>query len=176
MKHVRLGLAASVALAAALSMAATAGAARHPGHPALASPAVRVRPSAFYANPPAVAAASLPQLGGPAACAARDDQGSIVYRISCYRPQDMRQIYNIPDPATSAVDGRGQTILIVDAFGSPTLVDDLHAFDQTFGLPDPQLTIYQPVPNDPNADPAEVAGWAGETSLDVQWAHAIAPG
>ncbi len=64
-------------------------------------------------------------------------------------------------------------------FGSPTIGHDLQVFDQAFGLPDPpSLTIIQPAGPVPAFDPtnSDMVGWAVETTLDVEWAHAIAPG
>jgi len=86
----------------------------------------------------------------------------------------MHTAYNIP----TGLDGTGETIVIVDAYGSPTVRQDLQVFDHTFGLPDPVLNIIypggKPVYN-PRQSHSE-SSWAAETSLDVQWAHAIAPG
>jgi subtilase family serine protease len=73
-------------------------------------------------------------------------------------------------------DGRGQTIAIVTAYDAPTIKNDLDAFSKRFGLPTtdaygkPTLTkvIHR---SSPRAD----AGWGLEASLDVEWAHAIAP-
>lgn len=70
------------------------------------------------------------------------------------------------------LDGAGQTIAIVTAFNHPTAAADLATFSRTFGLPNaPSFSIIS-TPGTPNADRA----WAIETALDVQWAHAIAPG
>ena len=80
-------------------------------------------------------------------------------------------------------DGTGQTIAIVDAYNDPNIVQDLQTFDQTFfpGQADPQLTVIGQDPDHPstlpNTDPSGPgASWAVEESLDVEWAHAIAPG
>ena len=75
--------------------------------------------------------------------------------------------------------GRGKTIVIVDSFGSPTIQNDLKVFDQTFNLPaPPSFKIIQPAGAVPPYDPtnSDMVGWAGETTLDVQYAHTIAPG
>lgn len=50
-------------------------------------------------------------------------------------------------------------------------------FSQTFGLPTADLNVYYPggKPQTSTAHQGQPLGWAGETSLDVQWAHAIAP-
>jgi hypothetical protein len=50
-----------------------------------------------------------------------------------------------PTPFDNNLEGTGQTILIVDAFGSPTIKRDLEVFDATFGLPaPPSFTILCP--------------------------------
>lgn len=73
-------------------------------------------------------------------------------------------------------DGRGQTIAIVTAYDAPTIKNDLLTFDQEFGLPttdaygQSNLSVVISRQNPP-AD----AGWGLEASLDVEWAHAIAP-
>jgi subtilase family serine protease len=97
----------------------------------------------------------------PSVCAA-------YYGLACYTPAEMRSAYNVP----SSLDGSGQTIVIVDAYGSPTIQKDLKYFDKYFKLPDTTLNVIYP-----SGPPAQADnGWAGETSLDVEWAHAIAPG
>jgi len=86
----------------------------------------------------------------------------------------MHTAYNIP----TGMDGTGQTIVIVDAYGSPTVRQDLQVFDAAFGLPNPVLNIIYPG-GKPVFNPLQhhsETSWAAETSLDVQWAHAIAPG
>src|SRR5262249_48558595 len=75
------------------------------------------------------------------------------------------------------IDGSGHTIVIVDAFQSPTIVHDLTLFDAVFGLPNPSFHITAPDGLTPfNPASANQAGWAGEITLDVEWAHAVAPG
>jgi subtilase family serine protease len=68
-------------------------------------------------------------------------------------------------------NGAGQTIAIVDAYDDPAIVSDLETFDRSFGIPDPpSFTILKQSGTVPNSQ------WASETALDVEWAHAIAPG
>jgi subtilase family serine protease len=100
------------------------------------------------------------------------------YRIACYLPAQIQQAYNLPRLYRQGITGRGQTIIIVDSFGSPTVRRDLARFDKATGLPaPPSLKVIQPAgkvpPYKPNADRE---GWAGETDLDVEYAHTIAPG
>ena len=74
--------------------------------------------------------------------------------------------------------GKGQTIILIESYGSPTIHQDLRVFDAQYNLPEPpSLTVLAPLgkaafnPNDP-----EQINWAFETTLDVEWAHAMAPG
>ncbi|WP_395735132.1 peptidase S8 and S53 subtilisin kexin sedolisin [Prosthecobacter sp.] len=85
-----------------------------------------------------------------------------------YTPAQIRHAYGF-DKITG--NGAGQTIAIVDAYGSPSLANDLKVFSTTFGLQQATLAVYYP-----QGRPAANSGWALETTLDVQWAHAIAPG
>jgi subtilase family serine protease len=86
-----------------------------------------------------------------------------------FDPAQIRKIYGFDK---LSLDGAGTTIAIVDAYDDPSIAQDLHAFDQEFGLTDPTLTIHKQSGNDNTFN----KGWAQEVSLDVEWAHAIAPG
>jgi subtilase family serine protease len=102
-----------------------------------------------------------------------------LYKVACYQPAQIQQAYGLPALYASGVSGRGTTIVIVDSFGSPTIRNDLKVFDQTFGLPaPPTFTISQPAGRVPAYNPnnPDMVGWAGETTLDVEYAHTIAPG
>jgi subtilase family serine protease len=87
--------------------------------------------------------------------------------------------YDVAPLFRRGVTGHGETIAIIDAFGSPTIAADLAQFDAGYGLSaPPNLTIVQPagkVPAFDGTNPTMIA-WAGETTLDVEWAHAVAPG
>lgn len=86
---------------------------------------------------------------------------------SGYQPSQLKHAYGVDQlPYT----GAGETIAIVDAYGSPSIQSDLATFDAQFGLPAANLTVAYP-----NGTPRTDAGWALETSLDVEWAHALAP-
>jgi subtilase family serine protease len=97
----------------------------------------------------------------------------------CYQPAQLAKAYNLTPLHSTGIDGSGQTIVIVDSFGSPTIQEDLKTFDKEFGLPDPpSLTVIQPAGPVPAFDPtnSDMLGWATETTLDVEWAHVFAPG
>src|ERR1700738_150395 len=94
----------------------------------------------------------------------------------CYDPLQMRKAYDITRVLNARYKGKGKTIVIIDAFQSPTIEHDLKAFDALFGLNDPAFKIVAPdgmTPFDPTS--AEHIIWSDEISLDVEWAHAIAP-
>lgn len=97
--------------------------------------------------------------------------------VPCYSPQEIRTAYGLNGLLAAGDQGAGQTIVIIDSFGSPTAKADLDRFDADFGLPAPptfrQLAPLGSVPFDPTND--DQVGWAEETSLDIQWAHALAP-
>jgi subtilase family serine protease len=95
-------------------------------------------------------------------------------------PATIRQAYGISQTTfgTIAGTGSGQTIAIVDAYNDPNIVADLHAFDVQYGLSDPTLTRISQTGSTtlPGTDPAGKGNsWAMEISLDVEWAHVVAP-
>jgi len=98
--------------------------------------------------------------------------------IACYAPAQLQRAYDLLPLYARNLDGRGRTIAIVDSFGSPTIRQDLATFDRDFGLPSPpSFRIIHPAGAPPPFRPTRLmAGWAFETSMDVEWAHALAPG
>jgi subtilase family serine protease len=95
----------------------------------------------------------------------------------CYSPQEIRRAYGIDAFLAHGDDGAGQSIVIMDSFGSPTITSDLKTFDQGYGLPaPPSFKIYAPLGTVPfNPSNGDMVSWAVETTLDVEWAHAVAP-
>jgi subtilase family serine protease len=77
--------------------------------------------------------------------------------------------FTSPNGSTVKGDGAGETIALIEAFHDPTIASDLNTFDQAYGLPNATLTV------DDLAGNLSNDGWALEESLDVEWAHAIAP-
>ncbi|HLK01155.1 MAG TPA: S53 family peptidase [Streptosporangiaceae bacterium] len=99
--------------------------------------------------------------------------------IACYTPAQIQRAYDLPALYARGITGKGTTIVVVDSFGSPTIEHDLGVFDRSFGLADPpSFRVIAPEGAIPAYDPAnsDMSGWAGETTLDVEWAHVIAPG
>jgi len=95
----------------------------------------------------------------------------------CYQAAQIQNAYNITPLLNRGINGAGSTIVIVDAFGSPTIASDLQTFDAVMGLPNPSFTQITPAGSPPPFDindPNQFS-WAVETTLDVEWAHVTAP-
>lgn len=99
-----------------------------------------------------------------------------------FSPSQIRHAYGLDQVMFGNVvgDGSGQTIAIIDAYHSPTITQDLHAFDIAFGLPDPpsfRVVAQDGSTHFPSTDPSGRGSlnWETETALDVEWAHALAP-
>ncbi|MDB5171895.1 MAG: hypothetical protein JWN51_668 [Phycisphaerales bacterium] len=107
-------------------------------------------------------------------------------------PAQVRGAYGVTGISFNGVagDGAGQTIAITDAYDDPNALGDLNAFSSHFGLPtfnsgagSPTFTKLNQsggtsLPGTDPAGPYSTTGgsdWAQETSLDIEWAHAIAP-
>jgi subtilase family serine protease len=123
---------------------------------------------------PAISSLPLVQISDPAARAGL--QTRTCGGLLCYTPAFLAQAYDFPN-GNGAPTGAGQTIVVVVAYGSPTIRDDLAAFDAENGLPAPPgfAEIHQATPGSPNGS-GQLALWGQETSLDVEYAHATAPG
>ncbi len=112
------------------------------------------------------------------------------YGIACYEPFQLQRAYDLAPLYAKGIKGNGETIVIVDAFGSPSIASDLATFDKETGLPNPPsfkvitpdgpittnpsncTSVYSPTGPDLCSD---YYGWTDETSLDVEWSHAMAP-
>jgi subtilase family serine protease len=91
-------------------------------------------------------------------------------------PATIKSAYSFP---TSSTAGAGQTIAIVDAYDDPTAESDLGVFSAQFGLPACTTAngcFAKVNQNGGTSYPRKNAGWALEIALDIEWAHAIAPG
>src|SRR4051794_17552163 len=101
--------------------------------------------------------------------------------LHCYTAQDIRAAYGVSSLPNK---GDGQTIVLVDSYGTPTGAQDLKKFHDTFfpGEPAPNFTALYPngQPDFKNVGNGQsgssgAEGWAGEATLDIEWAYAIAP-
>jgi subtilase family serine protease len=94
-----------------------------------------------------------------------------------YDAQQVGKAYGLHHLFKEGLDGTGQTVVIVDAFGSDTITDDANAFAEINGLPPltpSNFAIYYPT--GPTNCGGNTCGWDVETSLDVEWSHSVAPG
>lgn len=116
----------------------------------------------------------------------------------CFSPQSIQAAYNVGPLHAQGLDGRGQTIAIIDAYGSDTMAHDLHVFDNAFGLAPmcgeegvncaPGMPTFSelhlqgspatkaPPPTGKGTGQEDKSAWALEVALDVETAHAMAPG
>jgi subtilase family serine protease len=100
------------------------------------------------------------------------------FGIACYQPSQIEKAYDLPALWAQGNEGQGQTIVLVDSYGSPTIEHDLTRFDSAFKLPrPPSFQVIAPAGPIPKWEPSsvEMSGWAFETTLDVEYSHAIAP-
>ncbi len=67
------------------------------------------------------------------------------FKIACYTARQIQQAFNLGPLYAHGTTGKGETIVIVDSYGSPTVARDLAVFDKGSHLPaPPKLTIIQP--------------------------------
>ena len=114
--------------------------------------------------------------GSPLTCPAAI-QVAILGNTDCQTPRSLRVAYGVESLMQRGYTGKGQTIIDIVSYDSPTLQQDMDTFDQEFDLPPITRQVLSPigtVPFDPHNK--EMSGWADETNLDVQTIHAIAPG
>jgi subtilase family serine protease len=148
--------------------------------PAAAGAAVQVVP---FATGHILAAGHMSQPPTTAQC-------ETSFGIACYQPFQFQKAYDLAPLFAKGIEGQGETIVIVDAFGSPSIASDLQTFDSDNGLPNPPsfrvitpegaittnpancTTVYSPTGPDLCSD---YYGWTDETSLDVEWSHVMAP-
>jgi subtilase family serine protease len=156
--------------------------------PLLTMLAVALPATAFGAAPLSGDASGSPTAVVPVTCTMPD--GTVRHGLHCYTPQQIRAAYgvdSVPALKSGAPNyGQGQTIVLVDAYGSPTATADLQAFhDQFFPtLPNPKFEQIFPQ-GDPQyhnvchsaglSGSCAAAGWSGEATLDIEWAYSIAP-
>lgn len=93
-------------------------------------------------------------------------------------PQDLAQHYSLPTGLT----GNGQTIVVVDAPGSGDFLADLNVMSQYYGLPTLQTCpassgpCFKQIDLSNGSTGSGSSDWGTEVALDLQSAHAVAPG
>jgi subtilase family serine protease len=92
-----------------------------------------------------------------------------------YSPSELQTAYGLLPVYAAGLDGTGQTIVITDAYGSATIAQDAQVFSAVYGLPPIDLEIVK-APGLSNNPKGVSRNWDIETTLDVEWSHAMAPG
>lgn len=169
----------SLALAASGVLAAPGGAASATAYPAVHPAVADYLQLSSDQTPPT-----------PAQCASAGRR--------CFTPQGVRAAYDTNPLYARGYDGRGQTIAVIDSYGSDTMAHDLHVFDQAFGVAAmcgeegatclPGMPSFSelhlqgspatvgPPPTSKGPGQEDRSAWALEVALDVETAHAMAPG
>ena len=97
-------------------------------------------------------------------------------------PSAIQSVYNLSGLSSSSTDGSGQIIALIDAYRDPNALSDLNTWNAEYGYPQVSTctTLSQSGPCfeqvNPQGTPKVNSGWALEESLDIEWAHAEAPG
>ena len=98
------------------------------------------------------------------------------FKTCGYRPNQLATHYGLDAVYAKGYLGQGQTIVIVDAYGSPTILSDANTFAKIMHLPELTAANFQVVyPDGPPKGSPFKTNWPEEVSLDVEWAHALAP-
>jgi len=167
-RSARLALAGGCAAVLALAACSAGSSASAPP----ASPGPSGSPTAGPSRSPAAPAA------GPVSTVIAGTPGAPPRLAGALSPAQLVAAYDAGPLLSQGITGRGQTIVIVDPFGSPTIEHDLAAYDKAWHLPaPPSFRVIAPAgPVPPFRPSGERTGAAIETTLDVESAHLLAPG
>jgi len=98
------------------------------------------------------------------------------WNVAGYTPQQVRGAYGV---SSSGMTGAGQTVAVVDAYASPTMLQDANDFSRVTGnqpfRPGQYQQYLSPTWDDTAADECDASGWYGEETLDVEQVHGMAP-
>jgi subtilase family serine protease len=184
-----LAAAAAVIAAAGLAASATAGGTAAAGRTTLTAGSAQGGLQPLLQTLPNIPGLVTSTATSSTDCELPDGEGFVSY-YHCYTPQDIRAAYGVDSvaPLSSGPNyGQGQTIVLVDSYGSPTAAADLQHFHDTFfsSLPNPDFQEVYPLGNPPYqacngqgrglSGPCAAANWTGEATLDIEWAYSIAP-
>ena len=113
----------------------------------------------------------------PAGYKALSNPATAAWSVKGYTPAQIKGAYGVP----SSLTGAGQTVAVIDAYASPTIVQDVNQWSTNRGLPTLKAgQLVQVVPpgvyNRPNNRAQSPSGWYGEETLDIEAVHGMAPG
>jgi subtilase family serine protease len=96
-----------------------------------------------------------------------------------HKPAQLRSAYGVAPAVAAGYDGAGQTVAIIDAYASPTIVRDVNEYSARHGLPkltSANFTQVTPPGGFKRSPPQDPQKWYGEETLDVEAVHGVAPG
>ncbi len=99
--------------------------------------------------------------------------GNVTLPANDISAKQLQAVYNATSLYAEGLEGQGQTIGLLDFFGSPSVSQDLRSFDHRFGIPDSNFTVVPIGPYDPNL--GVYTTWNIEIALDAEVSHAMAP-
>ncbi len=98
------------------------------------------------------------------------------WAVCGYTPRQVRGVYGV---TASGMTGAGQTVAIVDAYASPTMLSDANTYARVVGdqpfAPGQYQQYLPPRFTDAGANQCDAQGWYGEQTLDVESVHGMAP-
>ena len=98
-----------------------------------------------------------------------------------YAGAQLQSVYGVADAINRGITGKGVTVAVIDAYASPTIVQDTTQYFQNHGLPawnKGQFTqvVAPGTYNHPESKAQDPQGWSGEETLDIEAVHTMAPG
>lgn len=95
-----------------------------------------------------------------------------------YTPAQFRGAYGVQPLVSNDVDGRGETVAIVDAYAAPTIRADANQYSANRGEPQFTTTQFRQMnaASYNSVSACDPQGWYGEETLDVESIHGMAPG
>jgi len=107
---------------------------------------------------------------------------TLPYAPCGYTPSQLRGAYGLGDASVARYTGAGQTVAIIDAYASPTILQDVNTYSSKHGLPAFQGSQFSQVVapgtfhHPESGMKQDPQGWYGEETLDVEAVHSMAPG
>jgi subtilase family serine protease len=100
-------------------------------------------------------------------------------QTAAFTPAQLQAHYGLTSLIKQGYDGTGQTVALVEAYGYDNAEADANQAATLFGLPaltSANFSVVYPEGKPINSNAAELTGWDTEIALDIQSAHAVAPG
>ena len=95
-----------------------------------------------------------------------------------YVPEQLWTAIGLDQVFAAGLNGAGQTIVLVEGFGYPTMIQDANTFSHLANilpLTSSNFKVMYPE-GKPNPQLGILTGWNTEIALDIDWSHSVAPG